>query len=682
MSASLKQCIVALAKLTQSNPAMGVKKADVWLIKMSTTMESTWTPRQKHYVYDLTSKYVKELKLCGLDFTQVAQPPDPSTFQAPVRPVPTSVKETVVEISTPPPTTEVIKRAQIALQMRTCGMLANHKFFLRYPDSEWLDTQVKKIPYQYRHRNKAAGQWEITLDKAEGWVVVEFKIFLGQERFILDGSVIADIAVLMEKARLIEAYREQELEKSFAEDAVLEIPGFPVDKMRGFQRSGALYAIEKKRCFIAFPPGLGKTLMAIAVIEHQQSYPAIVICPAALRHNWIREINMWNPKRKATLDHTLIGVEAHDIFVMSYERMVRSYDQLEEIDWKAIVADESQALKNSKSKRSKTARDLAKVSKAPIRLCLTGTPIDNAPYEFSPQLQFLGLMEAMGGSDYFFRYYCDGYSRGANHLKELNTRLRKVGYLRREKEEVLLELPPKQRSIQVLEIDNEPEYQRAEKDFINWLKGYVRTNPHAFEGAEDDDSIEAKEAVAIGRAGGAEKLVQLNYLKRLAMQGMLENAKAWIEDFIESGQKLVVFCHHIEAQQQVYGLFEDVAVWTMASAGPQAAVEAFQKDPAVKIIVCSLKADSTGHTLTAASNVVFIELGWTPTIHEQASDRVHRIGQRDSVTAWYLIAKGTVYERIVNLIEGKRAVVEAATSGKDSKSNGSVMRDLLKQMAA
>jgi len=291
-------------------------------------------------------------------------------------------------------------------------------------------------------------------------------------------------------------------------------------------------------------------------------------------------------------------------------------------------------------------------------------------------------MEAMGGSENFLERYCDGHSRGASNGIELNQKLRKIGYIRREKKDVLLELPEKQRSVQVLEIDNAEEYKRAEKNFIDWLRGHVAKNPDAFDGDEGDDSLEAKTSLAVGKAGAAKKIVQLNHLKRLAMQGMLENAKAWIEDFIESGQKLIVFCHHIEAQQQVFQLFKDVAVWTRSAAGPQAAVHAFQTNENVKIIVCSLQADNAGHTLTASSNVVFLELGWTPTIHDQATDRAHRIGQRDSVTAWYLIAKGTVYEKIINLIESKRAIVEAATSGKSSTSQKSIVSQLLQQMAA
>lgn len=675
MSATIKDCLTAMARLTASGSGMGFKPKDApWMLKMNEhSSPANWTPRQRYAVWDILSKYVVQLRSCGIDFFSVPIPPDPGSV---------AVVKPAVPVEPPPPKPSTIVQQVQPVSQRTCEMEGPHVFILKFPPNEWLDDLIKKtIPYQYRRKSKALDRWEITLAKSEGWVVVDFRNLLSTHRFVLSAQVLADINELLVAAREVEAKRDEAHRKSFLTEAKLEIPGFAVEKMYGFQRAGALYAIEKKRTFISDEPGCGKTVQAIAVVEHELAYPALIITKAGLRQNWLNELRRWVPGRHATTNPDDLKYDITKILVVSYEGSVKWYDKLEEYDWKSIVTDESHALKHAKSKRSRAARDLAKVSKAPIRLCLTGTPIENGPYELVPQLQFLGMMEAMGGSEFFYDRYCNRNSKGAQNLIELHNRLRRTCYIRREKKQVLTELPEKIRSIIPFEIDNMPEYKRAENEFINWLKGHVAKNPNAFAAVEGDDSIEAKTASAVGRASGAEELVKINYLKRLAMQGMLENAKAWIEDFIESGQKLIVFCHHIEAQQQIFQLFKDVAVWTHSSAGPQAAVQAFQSDERVKIIICS-SGDTDGHTLTAASNVAFLELWWTSTKHDQATDRAHRIGQRDSVTAWYLIAKGTIYERIINLLESKRTIVDAATNGRESLSEKSIIRDLLQQMAA
>jgi SNF2 family DNA or RNA helicase len=664
---TLKQCLQALASASPDGATykngIGFNRNDApWLMKMaaSTVPEFEWTPRQRFFVYQMLIKYTKQLAAFGLDFTLVKKPED------------------VVNVKT-------AGQQVAATIVKSISLTDTGKFALVFGyNAELIDRVKKWIPFQYRTWVGDKKRWEVDLRKAEGRTVADFQNFLSSEGFLPPADVKAAIQHLLTQARLLEIEREAAFTKSFATDAKLEIPGFPVEQMRGFQKAGVVYALEKKRCFIADEMGLGKSIQSIATVEHDKAYPAIFVCKAALRLNWVNEFKKWLPERKVTMVPSDMVYGIWEILIISYEGLVKWYDTLESIEWKAIVLDESQLIKHAKAKRTIAARDLAKFSKAPIRLCLTGTPIDICPYEFSPQIQFLGLMEALGGSSYFYQYFCNADTRGAGNMPELNSKLRKIGYIRREKKDVLTELPPKQRSIQMLEIDNMTEYKKAESDFIAWLKGEVQRNPDAFQSddGEDDQTIEQKADKVANKAQAAEQIVQLNHLKRLAMRGMLENAKAWIEDFIESGQKLIVFCHHIEAQRQVYELFKDVAVWTRASAGPQVAVDTFQKNPRVKVIVCSLMADNAGHTLTAASNVVFLELGWTPTIHEQATDRAHRIGQRDSVTAWYLIAKGTIYERIIALIDSRRSVVEAATSGTNGKMGKSITSELFKQLTA
>jgi len=163
----------------------------------------------------------------------------------------------------------------------------------------------------------------------------------------------------------------------------------------------------------------------------------------------------------------------------------------------------------------------------------------------------------------------------------------------------------------------------------------------------------------------AEQLARLNYLRRLAARGKLRAAIAWIEDFTASGEPLVVFAHHREVQHALIERFPGAAhvLGDDDLAARAAAVDDFQRPDGPALIVCSMQAASQGITLMRASNVAFLELDWTPARHDQAEDRCHRIGQRDAVTAYYLLAAQTIDEQMASVLQGKHAVIDAVTDG-------------------
>jgi len=662
---TIKQCLVALA----AKPSF--HKGDIdWGMRMAKSehLYADWSPRQKWAAYELIKRHKAELMAYGYDIANVPVPVNPEVAK-PL--VPADVRSTLVK----------------SVGRRRVQMIASGHYTVEFPYDAIVTEEIKKLPNRYRVWKSKNQWWEVKfyVNAIDGQALLEFNSFLSRNRFVGPPLVKADVQFLVALAVKQQSDREQALKQSYATDAFIDIPGLG-GELRGFQKAGVRYAIEKKRCFIADEMGLGKTPQSMAVIEHENSYPALIVTKAALRGNWMRELQKWLPNRKITRDVDDMEYRVMQVLVISYEAASKWYDKLEGIDWQAIILDESQCIKNNKAKRTRACKDLAKFAKPPVRLCLTGTPIDICPYEFSPQLVFLDRMKDIGGSDYFYSHFCNNDTRGAANLEELNALLRKTCYIRREKKDVLLELPPKQRTFVPMTIDNMPEYRQAEQNLITWLRAEVARRPEAFtvdpEDVDQDDSVEAKQDFAERKAGAAEHLVKVNALKRVALRGMLEGAKEWIETFLESGEKLVVWCHHIEAQQQVYSMFKDIAVWTRASQGPDWAVSQFQTNPKIKVCVCSLKADHAGHTLTAASNQVFLERGWTSTLHDQAEDRLHRIGQRDSVTCWYLQAIGTIYEKIDALIDSRRSLVSAATNGTPyHQARTSVFRDLIRQIA-
>jgi len=207
---------------------------------------------------------------------------------------------------------------------------------------------------------------------------------------------------------------------------------------------------------------------------------------------------------------------------------------------------------------------------------------------------------------------------------------------------------------------NEREYRLAEDDVIAWL----RTQPL------DLRELNAKIAATLR----AERLAQLGTLQRLAARGKLAAALAWIGDFLQSGEPLVVFARHVEIQDAVLERFPDAAHLLGRDSGPRRdeTVTAFQTEGGPQLLVAATRVGAQGITLTRASNVAFLELEWTPAMHDQAEDRCHRIGQRDAVTAWYLLAADSIDETMATLIQRKRGIVGAVTDGQRADTDGLV----------
>ncbi len=448
-----------------------------------------------------------------------------------------------------------------------------------------------------------------------------------------------------------------------------------------FQRAAVAYALRTKRTFLADEQGLGKTVQALAAIHAADAFPALIVCPASLRLNWQREIAQWLPTRSVEiLGATSAPSGRAEISVINYDSLHKHVAPLKAAGLKALILDESHYCKSAKARRTKAARAIAKtLDPDALLLALTGTPVLNRPGELMAQLTLLGRLEQAGGYKRF-RYV---YSKG-QELDVLHRRLRQVCFVRRRKSEVLTQLPPKQRSVVAIEIDNRADYRRAEDDVVQWLRERAE-HESEFLASVAGLSPEAKsEAIkergedAAQRAARAEPLVRLTKLKLLAAIGKLGAVVEWISGFEESEEKLVVFAHHREVIAGLLAAFPNAArlVGQDSSAERQAAIDRFQSDPDCRLMISSTQVGGVGITLTAASNVAFVELGWNPAAHDQAEDRLHRIGQDKQVTAWYLLAADTVDEKIAALIEDKRVLIAAASDG-ELPEHASVLGDLV-----
>lgn len=478
---------------------------------------------------------------------------------------------------------------------------------------------------------------------------------------------------LKEMAIKLKEVHDASVQQSRSTDADIEVAGLP---LLPYQRAGVKYASDAKRCFIADDMGLGKTLQAIATLEYVwDSYPAVVVCPPNLVLNWQKEYAKWLPERTVVtvVDRkTFPEHKDFDVLVIGYSNISHWQKQITNLKFRSVVFDESHYVKSPTSQRTKAAIKIARTApRDGIVLCLTGTPVTNRPAEYASQLDVLGKLNAFGGLWGFYRRYCGAFRdrfgqwniNGNSNLDELNERLRGNCYIRRTKEQVLKDLPPVRHANIV--VSGSPaqmeEYRKAERDIVEYL--VERAKQIALEIGKSPGSAAV---VARIKAESNEHLVRISVLRRLAAKAKMDSVVEFIEAHRDAGLKVVVAAHHRDVVDELANKFGGLKIQGgMLVSDVEEAKSRFQEQSTedAPVIVLSIQAAKTGHTLTAAQDVLFVELPWTPADVDQTYSRCHRLGQQGSVTATYLLCEGTVDEEIYNLISRKRGVVDAATDG-------------------
>ena len=488
---------------------------------------------------------------------------------------------------------------------------------------------------------------------------------------------------LLDLAEEITTKRTQSIEQSRATEGSVEVAGLP---LLPYQKAGVEYAANARRAFIADDMGLGKTLQAIATLEYvYDSYPAVVICPPNLVLNWKKEYEKWLPHRKVAtvINRKDFPTSEYDVLVVGYSNISHWQKQL--ANHRSYVLDESHYIKTPTAQRSKAAIKVAKSAPPEgIVLCLTGTPITNRPAEYAAQLDALGKLNDFGGLWGFYRRYCNAFRdrfgqwniSGHSHMDELNERLRGNCYIRRTKDQVLKDLPPVRHNPVVVSGTDAAmrEYRKAEEDIVEYLAERARLLAE-----EIGQNPKSAEVMARIKAEYNQALVEMSVLRRLAAKAKMEAAYELIEQHLEAGNKVVVAAHHRDIVDALAEKFGGLKIQGgMDIEDVEAGKSRFQNEPVdtAPVMVLSIQAAKTGHTLTAAQDVVFMELPWTPADLDQTYSRCHRLGQKGSVTVTYLLCGGTIDEVMYNLIEKKRGVVDAATDG-GIAAGGSIGQELV-----
>lgn len=433
-----------------------------------------------------------------------------------------------------------------------------------------------------------------------------------------------------------------------------------------YQKEGILKGMEWKRFFLGDEPGLGKTLQSIGVVDTANAYPCLVICPSSLKINWQREFEKFTDKKALVLDNSnattwpyLLQMRMHHVAIVNYESLRKFFVweikgngksfKLKDIVFaeqirmfRSVIIDESHRVKDASTGQTKFTKGIC-TGKEYIIL-LSGTPVVNKPEDLVTQLSIMDRLREFGGKGQFLMDYA-----GGENLSNLSSELYSRCMIRREKSKVLTQLPEKTRCDLYVSISNQDEYELAQQDLERYLREY----------RECTDS-------EIRRKMRMKALVQFMALRSIASHGKVKQAVDFVRMFLESGKPLILFCSLHDIVDELKKAFPK-AVSVTGRESPfmkQAAVDSFQSGKS-QLIICSIKAAGVGLTLTASSNVAFIEFPWTYADCCQCEDRAHRIGQKDNVTCYYLIGAGTIDHYLYSIIHKKKSIANEIMAADD-----------------
>jgi len=420
--------------------------------------------------------------------------------------------------------------------------------------------------------------------------------------------------------------------------------------------------------------GLGKTVQTLSFLQHLHESkvegPSLIVVPTSVMPNWERESQKFVPGLKSLViygarrENLFRQIAESDIVITTYALLRRDLDELEKVEFVALILDEAQNIKNP---NTITARSVRRMN-AKVRLCLSGTPIENNLFELWSLFEF--LMPGFLGSQHSFQRGIvkpikDGDEETLAYLRQRV----KPFILRRTKAEVAKDLPPKVETVHYCALaDEQLELYAA---LAKKLKDQVMRDV--------DEKGMAKSQMSI-----LDALLKLRQicchprLLKLDMPGVSTNLpsgkfdafKDLVTDIIEEGHKVLVFSQFVQMLHIIRSWLQinhmPFAYLDGASKDRFDQVDLFNNDPNIPIFLISLKAGGTGLNLTSADYVIHYDPWWNPAVESQATDRTHRIGQTRQVFSYKMICQNTVEEKILKLQDMKRGIADAIIPGQDS----------------
>lgn len=480
------------------------------------------------------------------------------------------------------------------------------------------------------------------------------------------------------------------------EDNDFEVPDSLSQIMRGYQKHGFLWlktlASGGFGGILADDMGLGKTLQVISFLlsEHEERLerkeplrPTLIVCPASLLYNWVSEIQKFAPVLKTRLivgsaaerEELIRGISMDDdeVCITSYDMLRRDLEFYENLRFGCQVIDEAQYIKNH---YTKAARAVKKV-RASFKLALTGTPIENRLSELWSIFDYL-MPGFLYSYDYFHQHFEKPIVSSADEqITERLQRMISPFVLRRLKKDVLRDLPEKIEENLIIPMEGE---QREIYDAqVEELRQMLRS--------QDDAQFRQARFVVLAALTRLREICcdpGLLYEGYKGSVAKVDSCMELISSVIESGHKMLIFSQFtslLEVLERRLGS-EGIPYYKIDGATPPSKrmelVESFnQEDNKVPVFLISLKAGGTGLNLTAADVVIHFDPWWNKAVENQATDRVHRIGQKNVVNVYKLIAQNTIEENIVKLQERKRQLAESILGGEEVGSGTFTREELL-----
>ena len=433
-------------------------------------------------------------------------------------------------------------------------------------------------------------------------------------------------------------------------------------KLLNFQKMGLDFLLKSSgNALLADDMGLGKTVQTLAYIaSEKQSLPALIVAPLVTLTNWQREIERFMKKKSKngrivendvpTITSIRSGkrneIPYSDFYLINYELLHKRQDDLAKLKIRTLVCDEVQHLRSKTTQKYKAVKTLASVKSMKYRVGLSGTPIYNHGSEIWPIVDILkpGLL---GNFKEFCEYFCYQDEKGKaivvpNKRDSLRYVLQRDVMLRRKKSDVLKELKDKVRYKETIDADET--YYKNELNKI-WSK---------LEEEQKNAETEFNKLASYQRAIQSER--------QAAGVAKLHHVTDFVKNIMEIEESVVVFCHHKYIHKLLHESLQEFKPSSIIGGQNdkvrQENIDRFQNGD-TKLMVAGLRAGSMGINLTRAKYVIFAELDWSPAIHRQAEDRLHRIGQKNTVFAYYLIGKRTLDEHVANILVDKSYEIDA-----------------------
>jgi SNF2 family DNA or RNA helicase len=497
------------------------------------------------------------------------------------------------------------------------------------------------------------------------------KLAISSRKFLIIDQLfeeIDDLEIVKELAK-----RKNKL-KRFEQIEKVKVPKTIKAELRPYQKEGLNWLNFLNEFgwggILADDMGLGKTLQILTFISSQKhKTPSLIVVPTTLMFNWENEINKFSPSLKVYFHYGVNRVKdtkvfkGHDLVITTYGMVANDIEWLKKFTFNYVILDESQAIKNPLSMRFKAVCVLS----AKNKLTMTGTPIENNTFDLFAQMQFVnpGLL---GTTKSFKEQYSQPIDKDANPERAAELRqLIRPFILRRTKEQVATELPPKMEDILYCTMEKEQRkvYDACRNKYRNLLMGKI------------DDEGMAKSKIYI--IEGLMKLRQICDSPRL-LPGEEDygSASVKIEELLRNieektgNHKIVVFSQFVsmlglikkelDKDQVSYEYLDGKS----SKKARQQSVDHFQSDESCRVFLISLKAGGTGLNLTAADYVFIVDPWWNPAVEEQAIDRTYRIGQDKKVFAYRMICKDTIEEKIMNYQQRKKAVAADIIQAEES----------------